>query len=173
MVEWWKRAADTLLVLSTAAGGGGGDGGGGGGGGGGARHKYVCIIRCDLPHYPTRSDSCFITMSTLPCRSSCSFPPCERPIQVDGTKPFRSPTGGEPEAGSSSFVSEGRRGSSDDRCLRFNSTDGINERDSIASADGREEGRGGGGSAVIDDGTTIRRTRVYATGSSTRRRRCS
>lgn len=32
----------------------------------GARHKYVCIIRCDLPHYPTRSDSCFITMSTLP-----------------------------------------------------------------------------------------------------------
>lgn len=33
----------------------------------GARHKYVCIIRCDLPHYPTRSDSCFITMSTLPC----------------------------------------------------------------------------------------------------------
>lgn len=41
----------------------------------GARHKYVCIIRCDLPHYPTRSDSCFITMSTLPCCSSCSFPP--------------------------------------------------------------------------------------------------
>lgn len=36
-------------------------------GGGGARHKYVCIIRCDLPHYPTRSDSCFITMSALPC----------------------------------------------------------------------------------------------------------
>lgn len=32
----------------------------------GARHKYVCIIRCDLPHYPTGSDSCFITMSTLP-----------------------------------------------------------------------------------------------------------
>lgn len=54
----------------------------------GARHKYVCIIRCDLPHYPTRSDSCFITMSTLPCLVLLLS--ASRPIQVDGSKPFRS-----------------------------------------------------------------------------------
>jgi hypothetical protein len=79
-------------------------------------------------------------MSTLPCRSSCSFPPCERPIQVDGTKPFRSPTGeSDPPRHLPPFIfiSESKDASMDDRdhplddwhlCLMFNSAGGINER---------------------------------------------